>query len=165
MQNGGFLDTWLMQESNLEKWEGKMTASDRRVLLSNLVGEANKLVLHDDDMRVNCFVRTGCLLEYEQSQSDDLVKPQGVHSKIIVPATHADSPEEINESMVPTTAVMPEEDLEEDAGICEDTAGEEDTNELVVNEEGDADLNIHEILQDVSVCESDDEIDPNHFVF
>lgn len=60
---------------------------------------------------------------------------------------------------------MPEEDSGEDAGIYEDTAGEEDTNELVVNEEGDADLNIDEILQDVGVCESDDEIDPNHFVF
>lgn len=33
---GDLLDTWLMQESNLEKWEGKMTASDRRVLLSTV---------------------------------------------------------------------------------------------------------------------------------
>ena len=60
---GESLDAWLMEESNLEKWEGKMTASERRVLLSNLVGEANEKALNDDDMRFNCFVRTGCLLE------------------------------------------------------------------------------------------------------
>ena len=33
-----------------------MTASERRVLLSNLVGEANEKVLSNDEMRVNFFV-------------------------------------------------------------------------------------------------------------
>ena len=64
-----------MQESSLEKWEEKLTTSDRHVLLSNLAGEANKLVLNNDGMQVNCFICIGCLLEYKQSNSDDLVNP------------------------------------------------------------------------------------------
>ena len=45
---------------------GEMTASERRVLLSNLVGEANEKALNNDEMWVDCFVRTGYLLEYER---------------------------------------------------------------------------------------------------
>ena len=41
-----------------------MTASERRVLLTNLVEEVNKKVLNNDDMRFNSFVLTGFLLEY-----------------------------------------------------------------------------------------------------
>ena len=34
---------------------------------------------------------------------------------------------------------------------------------LVVHEDEDADSNIDAILENIGVCESEDEIDPNHF--
>ena len=40
-----------------------MTASKRRVLLTNLVEEVNEKVLNNDDMRINGFVFTKFLLE------------------------------------------------------------------------------------------------------
>ena len=42
-----------------------MTASEQRVLLSNLVGEANEKVLNNDEMWVHCFLQTNCLFECE----------------------------------------------------------------------------------------------------
>ena len=39
-----------------------MSASECRILLSNLVGEANEKVLNNDEMRVNCYSRTDYLL-------------------------------------------------------------------------------------------------------
>jgi len=61
---GNLLDKWLMTDENLEKWESKLTASERRVLMTHLVAEANDLALMDDRMRVGCFKRTGLLMEY-----------------------------------------------------------------------------------------------------
>ena len=34
-----------------------------------------------------------------------------------------------------------------------------------MHEEGDVDLNIDEILEDIGMCESDDDIHPNHFLY
>ena len=56
---GNLLDKWLMIDDNLEKWESKLTPSERRVLMKNLVAEASDLALMDDRMRVGCFRRTG----------------------------------------------------------------------------------------------------------
>ena len=47
---GKLLCEWLVIDENLEKWESKLTASERRVLMTNLVTEANDLVLFDDHM-------------------------------------------------------------------------------------------------------------------
>ena len=162
-QIGNILDKWLMQESNLAQWEGKMSASERRVLLSNLVGEANEKVLNNDDMRVNCFVRTGCLLQYEPSDSDNLIKPQGVRSKIIIPPTYAET--NIGaaiEYLEPATVVTPEQDSAVEISLYDDTAGDaldNDASNLIVYEEGDAELVVNENLGQMAVHESDDEID------
>ena len=64
-----------MEEDNLLKWEGKMTAGERRVLINNLVAEATEKAMKNDDMRINCFVRTGFLLRYTKSKADDSIKP------------------------------------------------------------------------------------------
>ena len=37
--------------------------------------------------------------------------------------------------------------------------------QVFMKEEGDVDLNIVEVLEDIGVCESNDEINPDHFVF
>ena len=73
---GRRLDSWLMEESNLELWEAGMTASQRRVLISNIVAEAMKEALADDKMRAGCFERTGCLLTLDGS-GDEKIRPQG----------------------------------------------------------------------------------------
>ena len=73
---GHLLDEWLMADNNLEKWEeGKLTASDRGVLMSNLVAKANDIALENDNMRVGCFIRTGGLMEFTKSDADKLIKP------------------------------------------------------------------------------------------
>ena len=77
-----------MTDENLEKWESKLTASERRVLMTHLVAEANDLALMDDRMRVGFFKRTGLLIDYSKSEFDDDVKTQGVASKIVVPDSY-----------------------------------------------------------------------------
>ena len=72
------------------RWEGKMTASERRVLINHLVAEATEKVMKNDEMRVNCFVMTGSLLQYTKSEADDLIKPQGVRTKIVIPDSCAE---------------------------------------------------------------------------
>ena len=49
---GNLLDAWLMEEENVLRWEGKMTASERRVLINHLVAEATEKVMKNDEMRV-----------------------------------------------------------------------------------------------------------------
>lgn len=159
---GDLLDKWLMQESNVAQWEGQ------RVLLSDLVGEANEKVLNNDDMRINSFVRTGCLLQYEPSDSDNQIKPQGARSKIIIPPTYAETNiTAASEYLAPSTVVTPEQDLGVEISLYEDTAGDtldNDASDLIVYEEGDAELVVNEILGEMDVHESDDEIDLSHFL-
>ena len=76
-----YLDEWLMNEENLTKWEGVMTAGERRILTTNLVGKSQEQVLlpENNAMRVACFERTGCLITFMTSeQFDSKIKPQGV---------------------------------------------------------------------------------------
>ena len=61
---GNLLDDLLLIEENMEKWEGRMTASERRVLMSHIVADATETALKENESRVACFVRTGCLLEF-----------------------------------------------------------------------------------------------------
>ena len=51
-----------MEEDNMLKWEGKMTASERRVLINQLVAEATDKVVANNKIRINCFIQIGLLL-------------------------------------------------------------------------------------------------------
>jgi len=42
---GRELDAWLMDGQNLLKWEAKMTAMERRILMTHLVARANSYML------------------------------------------------------------------------------------------------------------------------
>ena len=84
----------------------------------------------------------------------------------LLPETHLDNSTDENEFAVPSIVLAPEEDSRADASLYEDTAVDAENNnnsELVVHEEGDDDLNIDGILEDISVCVND-KIDYNHFV-
>ena len=39
---GNLLDAWLMEEEKMLRWEGKMTASETRVLINHVVAEATE---------------------------------------------------------------------------------------------------------------------------
>ena len=85
---GNLLDEWLMDSNHLAMWERRMSASERRVLVMYLVGEANaKMVSEEmDDMRIGCFRRTGCLISRDVKEDlDNMIKPQGVTVPLKIP--------------------------------------------------------------------------------
>ena len=61
---GNEVDRWLTYTSNLKEWEANMTESDRRILVSYLVGQANLKTISDkmDGLLIGCFERTGYLI-------------------------------------------------------------------------------------------------------
>ena len=87
MAIGRELDSWLMDATNLLKWEGKMTAMERRILVTHLVARAQEYMLlpENDHKRINCFERTGYLITVEAYEKDKLIKPQGVTIPFVVP--------------------------------------------------------------------------------
>ena len=54
------------------------------MLINYLVAEATEKLVQKDEMRANCFATTGYLLHYAKSEDNDLVKSQGVRSKIFI---------------------------------------------------------------------------------
>lgn len=90
-----------------------MTASERRVLINHLVTNANDEALHNDTMRLGCFTRTGGLMTYTKSESDNLIKPQRVISKITMPEVYNPKDYELpnsTEYVSPTDVLNPEND-------------------------------------------------------
>ena len=70
-----------MDACNLEKWEAKITASERRILVSYLFGQANSKIMSDemDDLRIGYFEHTGCLITRDiDVELDKKIRPQGV---------------------------------------------------------------------------------------
>ncbi len=67
-----------MNTSNLEKLEVNMTASERKILVSYLVGKANSNMFSDemDDPRIGYFGRTECLIKRDiDVELDKKIKP------------------------------------------------------------------------------------------
>ena len=46
---GNFLDEWLMIEENMERWESKWTAAERRIMISKWVGNAMQFMMQADN--------------------------------------------------------------------------------------------------------------------
>jgi len=83
---GHALDGWLMDGANLMKWEAKMSAGERRILITKLVGQAMQSIMSADSLRVGAFERTGCLITLLISKKyDEKIRPQGAESLIEVP--------------------------------------------------------------------------------
>ena len=75
---GKSLDAWLLNGDNVERWESnKLTASDRRVLITQWVGEAAKQI--DSDIRYcrRLFEKTGLAMTADSSD-DNLINLEGV---------------------------------------------------------------------------------------
>ena len=156
---GNMLDWWLLSETNMEKWEGKMTVSERRVLINNFVTEATGTTIKKDDLRIGCFECTGCLMHSTTSDADDKIRPQGVTSKIHIHLTHT-LPYDASDFVSPLETTSPEEDIEGNVSEHELYESSEAISEgdLVVDEE-EIELITTEVLKDVGVVYSDDDLD------
>jgi hypothetical protein len=76
---GHELEDWLDDDINLEKWEtGKMSASEKRILITKFVGAAWETMFSREDFNPDVyFQKTGCLLTLDGSE-DHLVNIQGL---------------------------------------------------------------------------------------
>ena len=84
---GRELDEWLMDAANLLKWEEKMTAMERRVLVTHFIGRSQNYMMlpENDKRRIGCFERPGCLITTRVCDKDHLIRPQGVTVPYLVP--------------------------------------------------------------------------------
>ena len=64
----------------MQKWETKMTASERRILVTDFVGKAMQDVTSPtyEGMRIGSFERTGCLITLLSNNFHDQIHPQGL---------------------------------------------------------------------------------------
>ena len=75
---GKSLDAWRLHGDNVERWESnKLTASDRRALITQWVGEAAKQIDSDIRYRRRLFEKTGLAMTADGSD-DNLINLEGV---------------------------------------------------------------------------------------
>ena len=68
---GKALDGWLLNGDNIEKWESnKLTASDRRILITQWTGEATKQIDRDIRYRRRLFEKTGLAMTADGSDEN-----------------------------------------------------------------------------------------------
>ena len=112
-------DKWLESDENIDRWMGNgpkpMTASDRRILITDWVGEAfEELKKSDyDNMRKRCFEKTGCLLTADGS-NDDLVQPEGLIGYKVMPPLSMHGPDDYSDIKAPEPASDPPDTMPED---------------------------------------------------
>jgi hypothetical protein len=86
---GHQLDGWLMHEEHMEIWEGKMSAGECRILMTEFVSRAMNKVMGTDyeNSRISVFERTGCLITWlVNEEHDNRIRPQGIQlGKFSVP--------------------------------------------------------------------------------
>ena len=136
-----------------------MTASERRFLINNFIAEATDVTIKKDDLHIGCFKRTGCLMHFTKSDSNNKIRPQSVVSKMDVTLTCI-RPEDASKFVSPLETTSPEEAIEgnvseHDLYESSEVIGEGD---LVVDEE-ETELTTTEVLEDVGAIDSDDDLD------
>lgn len=114
-------DKWLENDANLDRWTGMsaqkgFTASERRILITQWVGEAYKRLQEIDykSFRWNCFEKTGCLMTADNS-GDEKIKPEGLSDYKVLPPLPTTGEEHLPDEPSPEPAIDPEDDIE-----CED---------------------------------------------
>ena len=71
------MDRWLETEDNLDKWHEKLSAKDRRILMTQWTGEAWSELKENKGFLKRLFEKTGCLLTIDGS-GDEYITPQGL---------------------------------------------------------------------------------------
>ena len=94
---GHVLYRWLSIDDNLDEWEGKLSASDRRVMMTNFLPTSMDKILSEEkkEVCIGSFFRTGCLIELNNREleeaygnikfCDDYIKSQGLVGKYVIP--------------------------------------------------------------------------------
>ena len=132
---GQALDKWLLDGDNVEKWESnKLTASDRRILITQWTGEAAKKIDSDTAYRKRLFEKTGLAMTADDSD-DDLINLQGVE-RGTYSFMEVDTKPEPLEDVLP---ISPSPADEENPPGSSDEESESETDQ-VVNEEAVLDM-------------------------
>ena len=71
---GENMERWLEREDHIDKWHGKISAKERRVLMTKWVGEAWEEVASKEHFIFRLFQKTGCLMTADMSE-DQHIKP------------------------------------------------------------------------------------------
>lgn len=74
---GEEMDKWLESEDNLEQWHDKLSARQRRILMTKWAGAAWRKLIEDQDFITKLFQKTGCLITMDGTE-DNMVRPQGL---------------------------------------------------------------------------------------
>lgn len=74
---GEAMQMWLEKEENLEMWHDKISAKNRRILMTQWTGHAWRELVSKPDFIRKLFEKTGCLITADGSQ-DKKIRPQGL---------------------------------------------------------------------------------------
>ena len=136
---------WLENENNIDLWLGndgkKLTAADRRILITQWAGEAAEILKGPDydHFRWRCFEKTGMLLTADGS-GDDKVNPEGLKNFQVMESL----PMKVN-SMIEIETPEPKPDPSDE--IVED--------ELFTTTENEVNLDLNDLEEDRVDLESD----------
>ena len=105
---------WLDSDENADKWYGEdnqFTASERRILITHWVGEAQKALVDEryDRFRREISERTGCLLTADGS-SDGLVRPEELPDYKVPPTLIIEPTAQTAVSFIPKGATRENDD-------------------------------------------------------
>lgn len=139
---------WLENDENIELWLGnddrKLSAKDRRILITNWVGEAYRKTSKDGQflrMLYRSFEKTGCLITADGSE-DDKINPEGMPGYLVPPPVDIDNQVEVIETpMLEEVRDNPDDILPES-----DDEGEEIEDEDEAENEEDEHRNIFNVL-------------------
>ena len=136
--DGSRVDEWMEVEDNLEKREnGKLSASDKRILIMQWVGAAWEKLFSDDSYHPDrYFERTGCLLTLDGSE-DDKVNIQGLPKYKPPPASVTDLHDELLFSNVQPMTAANEPEIHE----LDDCFPDDDEHDIEITE---ADAPLHD---------------------
>jgi transposase-like protein len=121
-------DKWLDIDANLELWEtGKLTASQRRILMTQWLGEAYDFFNSSkyDHARLRYFQKTGCAMTADGSE-DDQITPEGTTKYCFVRPNPAAAAAEEVEQPVPEAAAPDLDSDDEDVQLQRAAAEEEE---------------------------------------
>ena len=132
--------------------------------MTDLVAEANVFALLDDHLRVSCFRRTGLLIDYNNSDACDIIKPQNVITKVVAPDSWASTDTDSNIDFVsPSESFTPEKEHfnypnDADAHLNGVNNNKNVENDLVAEEDEGEHLLSSDIFYDVEDFDSEDEV-------
>ena len=79
---GEEMDKWLETQVNLELWHDKLSARQRRILMTKWAGATWRELTKDQAFIKKLFQKTGCLRTNDRT-GDDMTRPQGLDEGLL----------------------------------------------------------------------------------